>query len=141
LGEAARIVAFSEQAGVSELDDTTTATIEFHEGPLAFLGTSMVIPDIARTAVWGTGGAACNDNDGERLLTQEIGSKQWVEQEVETLDTVQDELEEFARNVRTGDSPETDGAVGLEATVILEGIVESSQRGTVVDLDEIRARE
>lgn len=141
LGRAARVAAFSRQIiGVSKLDDATTATIEYHEGPLAFLGTSMVIPDIARTAVWGTEGAACNDRDGERFLTQEIGSKDWVEHEVETLDTVKDQLEEFASNVRNRKTPETGGPEALEATVILEGIVESATRGTVVDLDEVRSR-
>ncbi|HUF16006.1 MAG TPA: Gfo/Idh/MocA family oxidoreductase [Acidimicrobiia bacterium] len=142
LGRAARVAAFSKQIiGVSKLDDVTTATIEFHDGPLAFLGTSMVVPDIARTAVWGTEGAACNDKDGERFLTQEVGSKDWVEHEIETLDTVQDQLEEFVSNIRKGEAPETGGAEALEATVILEGIVHSATRGTVVDLDEIRARE
>jgi predicted dehydrogenase len=142
LGKPARVAAFSKQIiGVSKLDDATTATIEFHDGPLAFLGTSMVIPDIARTAVWGTEGAACNDKDGERFLTQEIGSKDWVGHDVETIDTVQDELEEFVGNVRNGKRPETGGPEALEATVILEGIVESASRGVVVDLDEVRARE
>jgi predicted dehydrogenase len=141
LGRAARVAAFSRQIiGVSKLDDATTATIEFHDGPLAFLGTSMVIPDIARTAVWGTEGAARNENDGARFLTQESGSKEWSEHDIETLDTVQDQLEEFARNVRNGDAPETGGAEALEATVVLEGIVESATRGTVVDLDEVRER-
>jgi predicted dehydrogenase len=141
LGRAARVAAFSKRVvGVGKLDDVTTATVEFEDGPLAFLGTSMVIPDIARTAVWGTEAAAKNDNDGERFLTQETGEKRWTEHEVETLDTVKDELEEFAENVRDGKTPETGGAEALEATVMLEGIVESSLTGTVVDLDEVRSR-
>lgn len=142
LGRPARVAAFSKQIiAVRKLDDVTTATIEYHEGPLAFLGTSMVIPDIARTAVWGTKGAARNDKDGERFLTQEIGSKDWVEHDVQVLDTVRDELEEFASNVRTGSKPETGGPEALEATAVLEGIVESATRGIVVDLDEVRSRE
>jgi predicted dehydrogenase len=142
LGRAARVAAFSKQIiGVRKLDDVTTANIEYHDGALAFLGTSMVIPDIARTAVWGTEGAACNDKDGERFLTQEVGSRDWVDHGVETLDTVEDQLEEFASNVRDGTPPETGGPEALEATVLLEGIVESAARGTVVDLDEVRARD
>lgn len=142
LGRPARVAAFSKQIiAVSKLDDVTTATLEYHEGPLAMLGTSMVIPDIARTAVWGTKGAACNDNDGERFLTQEVGSKDWEEKKIEILDTVQDELQEFAENIRTGSKPETGGAAALEATLVLEGIVESATTGQVVDLDEVRARE
>jgi len=142
LGRPARVAAFSKKLiAVGNLDDVTTATIEYESGPLAFLGTSMVIPDIARTALWGTEGAAWNENDGERFYVQEIGSKERVEQEVDTLDTVEDELDEFARNVRNGSQPETGGPEGLEATAILEGIVESAATGRVVDLDEVRARE
>jgi predicted dehydrogenase len=142
LGKPARVAAFSKQIiAVRKLDDVTTATLEYHSGPLAFLGTSMVIPDIARTAVWGTEGAACNDKDGERFLTQEVGSKDWEEHDVETLDTVRDELEELASNVRNGTQPETGGPEALEATVVLEGIVESANTGRVVDLDEVRSRE
>lgn len=142
LGKPARVAAFSKQIiAVRKLDDVTTATLEYHDGPLAFLGTSMVIPDIARTAVWGTEGAAYNDKDGERFLTQEVGSKDWDEHEVETLDTVRDELAELASNVRDGTKPETGGPEALEATVVLEGIVESATTGKVVDLDEVRTRE
>ena len=142
LGKAGRVAAFSKKIiGVRKLDDATTATLEYHEGPLAVLGTSMVIPDIARTAVWGTEGAAYNDKDGERFLTQEVGSKDWEEHDIDVLDTVRDELEEFAFNVRNGTQPETGGPEALEATVILEGIVDSANTGTVVDLDEVRARE
>lgn len=142
LGRPARVAAFSKQIiAVGALDDVTTATLEYHEGPLAFLGTAMVIPDIARTAVWGTEGAAWNENDGARFFTQEVGSKDRAEQEIDTLDTVRDELEEFVRNVRTGSRPETGGPEALEATTVLEGIVESATTGQVVDLDEVRARE
>jgi predicted dehydrogenase len=142
LGKPARVAAFSKKIiGVGNLDDATTATLEYHDGPLAFLGTSMVIPDIARTAVWGTEGAAWNENDGARFFTQETGSKEWQEHEIDQLDTVRDELEELATNVRNGTQPETGGREALEATVILEGIVESATTGSVVDLDEVRARE
>jgi predicted dehydrogenase len=142
LGRPARVAAFSKRiAGVGKLDDVTTAIVEYHEGPLAFLGTSMVIPDIARTAVWGTKAAAWNEKDGERFLVQEVGSKDWVEQDIDTLDTVRDELEEFASNVRTGSKPETGGHEAMEATAILEGVVESAATGTFVDLDEVRSRE
>ena len=142
LGRPARVAAFSKKIiGVGNLDDATTATLEFHAGPLAFLGSTMVIPDIARTAVWGTEGAALNDNDGERFFVQEVGSKDWAEQDIETLDTVRDELEELASNVRSGSKPETGGREALEATAVLEGIVESATTGKIVDLDELRARE
>ena len=142
LGPAARVSAFSKQViGVSNLDDVTVASLEFSSGPVAFIGTSMVIPDIARTALWGTEAAAWNEMDGERFYLQRTGEKERTTQPVDVLDTVRDELEEFAVNVRTGSAPETGGAEGLEAVVVLEGIVESAATGRVVDLEEVRSRE
>lgn len=142
LGRPARVAGFSKQIiGVGTLDDATVATLEFEEGPLAVLATSMVIPDIARTALWGTEAAAWNEQDGERFYVQKVGEKERTELEVETLDTVVDELEEFADNVRTGSRPETGGPEALEVVAVFEGLVESAETGTVVDLDEVRARE
>jgi predicted dehydrogenase len=142
LGRPSRVAAFSRQViGVSKLDDVTTATLEFEEGPLAFLATSMVIPDIARTAVFGTEAAAWNEVDGERFYVQKVGETERTPQEIATTDTVREELEEFGALIRSGGRPETGAPEALESVAVLEGIVESAARGTVVDLDEIRARE
>lgn len=141
LGRPARVAAFSKQIiAVRHLDDVTTANVEFESGPLAFLGSAMVIPDIARTAVWGTEAAAWNENDGEEFYFQPVGEKVRTQQPVATLDTVADELEEFARNIRTGRRPETGGPEALEVVALFEGIVESAATGRVVDLDEVRSR-
>jgi predicted dehydrogenase len=118
----------------------TTANLEFENGALAYLATSLVIPNIARVAVWGTKAAAMNELDGEHFFLQASGEMDKTPQEVETLDTVKDELEEFARNVRSGSAPETGGPEAIQVVAVLEGIVESAQRGTVVDLDEVRGR-
>jgi len=141
LGKRVRVSAFSRRTiGVAKLDDVTTANLEFENGALAYLATSLVIPDIARTAVWGTKAAAMNEWDGEQFSVQMSGEKALTQQPVEVLDTVQDELEEFARNVRTGSTPETGGPEATEVIAVLEGVVESARQGTVVDLDEVRAR-
>ena len=142
LGRPKRVAAFSKQIiGVSRLDDATTATIEYEDGPLAFLATSMVIPDIARTAVFGTEAAAWNEVDGERFYVQRVGELERSAHAIDTLDTISDELQEFVANVRSGGRPETGGPEALEAVAILEAIVESAATGAVVNLDEVRARE
>lgn len=141
LGPVSRVSAFSKQIiAVRKLDDVTTATMEFESGPLATFGTAMVIPDIARTALWGTEGAARNEFDGAHLFVQKVGEKEWSEEPVEQLDTVRDELEEFARNVRNGDRPETGGPEAIEVTAVLEAIVESVEQGVVVDVADVRSR-
>jgi predicted dehydrogenase len=114
--------------------------LEFPHGPLAFLATSMVIPDIARTAVYGTVAAAWNEVDGERFYVQRVGEAERSAQPIEMLDTVEDELREFATCVRTGARPEVGGAEALEVVAVLEGIVESVGTGQVVDLESIRSR-
>lgn len=141
LGTPARVQAFSRRTiGVSRLDDVTTANIEFENGALAYLATSMVIPDIARTSVWGTKAAAMNEWDGAQFSVQQAGEQHITQLDIEQLDTVKDEIEEFASNVRTGSVPETGGPEAIEVVAVLEGIVESAAQGTVVDLSEVRAR-
>jgi predicted dehydrogenase len=141
LGRPSRIAAFSKRiVAVGKLDDVTTATLEFESGPLAVLGTSMVIPNIARTAVWGTEAAAWNELDGEKFYVQHVGDNDRTEQPVDVLDTVRDELAEFEKNVREGSRPETGGPEALEVVAVLEGLVESAQSGQVVDLNEVRSR-
>jgi len=142
LGRPSRVAAFTKKViGVGSLDDVTTATLEFESGPLGFLATSMVIPDIARTAVWGTEAAAWNEVDGAHFYTQKVGEKERTEHDIDTLDTVRDELEEFASNIRSGTRPETGGPEATEVVAVLEGLVESAATGRAVDLDEVRARE
>lgn len=142
LGLPSRVAGFTRRViGVGDLDDVTTATLEFESGPLAFVATSMVIPDIARTAVWGTEAAAFNEVDGARFYVQKTGEKERSEQPIEELDTVRDELEEFAANVRSDSRPETGGPEALEVVAVLEGLIESAATGRAVDLSEVRARE
>jgi len=142
LGPAVRVAAFSKKVlEIGTLDNATTATLEYRNGPLAFLGTSTVVPDIARTAVWGTEAAAWNELDGEKFYVQRVGEPDRTPEEVPILDTIKDELEEFASNIRNGARPETGGPEALEAVAVLEGIVESATTGRIVDLDEVRARE
>jgi predicted dehydrogenase len=141
LGPAARVSAFSRRViGVGKLDDVTTANIEFESGALAVLGTSMVIPFIGRTAVWGTKGSATNEVDGSRFYVQPSADRERTQQPIETIDTVADELAEFARNVRNGTRPETGGPEALEVVAVFEAIVESAVTGRVIDVAEVRAR-
>jgi predicted dehydrogenase len=81
-----------------------------------------------------------NEWDGAQFSVQQSGEKHTTQQEIEILDTVKDELEEFAANLRSGSAPETGGAEATEVIAILEAVVESAARGAIVDLDEVRAR-
>lgn len=141
VGRPARLAAFSKQIlGVSALDDATAMVLEFEDGPLGWLGTSMVIPDVARTAAFGTEAAAWNECDGERFYYQKVGEKDRTERPVDTLDTIEDELAEFARCIRERARPETGGPEALEVVAVLEGLMDSVRTRDVIELDEVRGR-
>jgi len=138
-GRPVRIAAFSRQVlAHTDVDDVTTAVLEYDGGALATLTTSMVIPTVARVAVFGTAMSAWNEDDGTRFYRQAAGEAERTPEPVETIDTIRDELLEFAGSVRGVTTPETDGRSALEVVVVLEGLIRSAEQGRVVDLDEVR---
>jgi len=54
-------------------------------------------------------------------------------------DTIRDELEEFARCVRTGKRPETDGFWATRNLAVLRAGIKSAREGRAVDVAEILA--
>jgi len=82
---------------------------------------------------------SCYSPDGARFYRQAVGEPERHEEPVDTLDTVRDELVEFAECVRTGAAPEVGGPEGLEVVAVLQAIVESAATRRVVELDEVRA--
>ncbi|MEX2486447.1 MAG: Gfo/Idh/MocA family oxidoreductase [Nitriliruptoraceae bacterium] len=143
LGPARRVAAFSKRlANVvdTDADEVTTATIEFASGPVANFSTATVVPRIAHLRVHGTQCAALAELDGPRLLVQDIDARQMQPIDIDPVDAVAAELADFARCVRTGETPVSDGDAALESVVIWEGLVESARSGSVVDLDEVRAQ-
>jgi predicted dehydrogenase len=139
VGRPTRIAAFSRQVlAPGTLDDATVVSLELESGPLGLLATSMVVPDVATIGVLGTQAGAWSEGDGARFYHQPVGETTRTEEPVDVLDTVADELAEFARCVRTRAEPEVGGREGLEVTAVLEAIVTSVEHGRVVSLDEIR---
>ncbi len=138
-GPAARVFAFSKRIiGATALDDATAVTIEYQGGPIGQIGTSYFVPPVVSLAVYGTDGNAWNEEDGGRLLTQARADKARTERPVEQIDTIQDEMAEFATSIRDGAVPETGAAEGLEVALVLEGIVRSVESGSAVDLAQWR---
>ncbi|MEO8424362.1 MAG: Gfo/Idh/MocA family oxidoreductase [Actinomycetota bacterium] len=139
VGPAARLFAFSKKvAGVSTLDEATAVTIEYQSGPIGQIGTSYFVPGLVSLAVYGTDLNVWNEEDGARLFTQARADKARAEQAVEQIDTIRDEVVEFARCIRDGGTPETGAAEGLEVAVVLEGIAQSVESGRAIDLTALR---
>ncbi len=138
-GPIKRVFAFSKKlfAG-GNLDDVSVIGMEFESGPLGYLQTSIVIPPIITTAVYGTDGNAWSEEDGAKLFLQKKGEGSRSEISVEQGDALADELLEFARCIRGGGKPETGGAEGLEVVAVLEAIIESINTGRAVDVSDFR---
>jgi predicted dehydrogenase len=141
VGRPARLAAFSKQIlGRSKLDDATTIMLEFQSGPLGVVATSMVVPDIAITGAIGHDAAAWNVGDGAHLYVQKVGDKERTDLPTESLDTITDQLTEFAGCIAGNGRPETGGPEALEVVAVLEATMDSARSGKFVDLDEVRAR-
>jgi predicted dehydrogenase len=139
VGRAKRVVAFSTKVeGWSSLDEATAVTIEYERGPIGTIGTCYFTPPIVKLGVLGSEASAWNEQDGAQLLTQARGDATRTEQPVETMDTVADELAEFARCIRGEATPETGAAEGIEVAAVLEGIGRSLDSGCAVDVAELR---
>lgn len=130
LGPIDRVFSFTK--GILDtppIDHATSIVFEFASGPLGYLGTSFVVPVTTSVAVRGTKGTAVNDEDGTRFYVQNAQEPGRSEQPVESIDTIADELGEFARAIRGETSPETGGAEGLEVVAVLEAAIASSESG------------
>jgi predicted dehydrogenase len=138
-GRVAQVSAFSKRLfSTGEIDDTTSINFEFESGALGHLLTSTASGPVIDLTVHGTEGSAFNVDDGARLLLGRRGSPERVEVELAELDTVVDELTEFAAAVRGETVSETGGAEGREVVAVLEAIVASIEQDRSVDVDEFR---
>ena len=139
VGPAKRVTAFSTRiVGATDLDDATTVLVEYESGPLGSINTTYFAPPDVSLAVYGTNAAAWNEEDGKRFFSQARSDAARSEDAVETLDTMRDELEEFARNVRDGGRPETGMAEAIEVAAVLEAIGRSVEAGSTVDVSDLR---
>lgn len=114
------------------LDDMTTVQVAFESGPVATLGTSLLLPKRSHLGVYGTAASAWSAADGERLELQPVGDPDPHVVPVDPVDPVVEEIAEFVRCIRTGEAPETGGQEALDVVAVLEAIVASASSETVV---------
>jgi predicted dehydrogenase len=138
MGPIARVTAFCRRVALKddvEIDDTTSIVFEFASGGLGYLGTSWVHANRGSTmTLHGTEAQAWLEADGARLVLARRGQKERTEVPLTPVDPIVEELTEFARCVREGKKPETDGEVGVANIAVLEAIVQSSDSGRAVDV-------
>ena len=119
------------------LDDASVLALEFASGVVGTLVTSYVVPPTVRIGVIGTGAAAWNELDGKRLMVQTITEKEPGQIDVEVLDTVADQLKEFAFSITSGKAPETGGVEGLRVVAVMEAAVRAAANGGTVEVEEV----
>ena len=135
-GPIAKVVAVSERnLPREEVDSVTMVDLVFASGVVGHLSTSMATGPVVDVSVHGTRAIARNRQDGARLTIQESGTFEEVELELEHLDTIADELEEFSRVLASQAVPETGATEGRDAVAVLEAITASLDGGgwTTVD--------
>ena len=109
------------------VEDVTSVVLGLESGPLASLTTLMAVGPVTTIGAYGTEACAWSEGDGVRLYIQPRGAAERTEEKVETIDTVADELAEYAACIRSGDKPETGAPEGVAVAAILEAIVESAE--------------
>jgi predicted dehydrogenase len=139
MGPVARVFTFSSRVlDKPAIDHATSIVLEFESGQLGYLGTSLVAPPTVSITVRGTGGTAWNDEDGNKFYRQGLSDKSRSSEPIEVIDTVADEIAEFANAIRGNATPETGGAEGLEAIAVLAAAIASSESGRAESVADFR---
>jgi predicted dehydrogenase len=121
----------------TDLDDATVLAFEFHNGVVGSLVTSYVTPSIQRIGVLGTKRSVWNEVDGKRLMVQEASDKEPNAMPVDSLDTVADQLHEFAASILGTTKPETGGLEGLRVVAVMEAAIAAADRGATVEVEDV----
>lgn len=135
MGPVARVSAWQRRLAVAaEIDDITTTLLEFENGTLGYIGAHYAVPDIRYVFILGTQANVRWDRALGMIFESERGREQIP---IEEVDTIQEEIDEFARCITSGEPPEVGGHEGLAAVAVIEAAVLSSQRGRPVDIAEL----
>ena len=134
-GPIAAVSVFSSRLlPAGNVDDTTAILFEFESGALGQLTTSQATGPRVDGAVHGAEASARNLGDGATLEIQRRGSENVETVAADTLDTVADELGEFAAAIRGEAVPETGGPEGKAVVAVFAAVVESSAQGRIVEV-------
>lgn len=135
MGPVARVSSWQRRLAVAaDIDDVTTTLLEFESGAMGYIGAHYAVPDIRYVFVLGTRANLRWDRALGLIFEGEGGREQIP---IEVNDTIQEEIDEFASCIVTGEPPEVGAAEGLAAVAVIEAAVLSNQRGRPVDIVEL----
>jgi predicted dehydrogenase len=132
----------------AEVEDVNLTILRFASGVLGYIGCSYAAPKSHWISVTGTQAKACctvslpevpfdeylkvwSEVDRYTELTVVHKGKDGAERvALEAGDPLREQIDEFARCIRSGDAPETDGAGGLAALALVRAAIESARTGS-----------
>lgn len=139
VGPIAGVMAATRPGREVSIDEATALVFDFEQGAVGTLLTSFFTPWRITLAVHGTDGSAYADHDGARLEYQPRQARERQARPVGEVDTIADQLIEFADAVAGTTTPEVGGEEGLEVVAVLAAAVESNRTGRRVAVSEVRA--
>jgi predicted dehydrogenase len=135
MGPVARVSSWQRRLAIkAAIPDVSTTLIEFESGALGYLGAHYAVQSIRYVFILGTEANIRWDQALGLVLESEAGRERLA---VAEIDTIREEIDEFAHCIATGTSPEVGGQEALAAIAVIEAAVLSSQRGRPVDIAEL----
>jgi predicted dehydrogenase len=135
LGPVERVLAWQRHLAIAAaIDDSTVTLLEFKSGAIGYLGAFYAIPDLRFVHVLGSKANVRWDR-AMGLVFEGEGGRETIP--VVDNDTVQEEIDEFARCILFGASPEVGGYGALLALAVIEAAVLSNQRRSPVEMSEL----
>jgi predicted dehydrogenase len=120
------------------IPDVATTLLQFASGALGYVGSSYANPRARAVRLFGTRGNARWDEGGALCLDTPGGQRQALP--LEPVDTLREQLTDFAASIRENRAPEVDGLSGLYNVAVMEAALESNRRGEAVTVREMFER-
>jgi predicted dehydrogenase len=142
LGPISRVFSWQDSGGLEvEIPGITTTLLDFESGLRGYLGSSYVSSFSHWITVYGTKNNAFFSELGGLILTEDSWEKGQVREDVAPaanvtppMPTIVEEIGEFARCIRTGESPEIGGQTALQNLAVVLAAVKSDKLGRPVEI-------
>jgi predicted dehydrogenase len=131
-GRLARLVA------PARIPDVATTLLQFESGAQAYVGSSYASPWARAVRLFGSRGNARWDGGGDLILDTADGTHSALP--LDPVDTLAEQLADFASSIQREQRPEVDGLVALRNVAVMEAAIESNRRGEAVTILEIYSR-
>ena len=135
-GSITRVSAQAKRRAVTvDMDDTTSVLFEFDSGATGYLGCMFACPYTSFLNIYGTNANAFAKVDTDKLSAQ-ISDGQEIAIDIEPIDTLKLELEEFALSCTQGTPFRVTPEQAASNVAVMEAIALSASVGSPVDIGD-----